>query len=449
MKSVQPGTPKNVQPAENSANVNEPTRLGGMTDGPPMLAESEWATIRSLKDQGWSINKIAQYLGRHRNTVRHYARAPQPPCYPKRASKGSILDPFEEYLQERMPEVDYNCVILLDEIREQGYSGSIRTLRRYATSFRKRKILPEMPAPMVWTDPGEEFQMDWGEFQWEDMEGRLGKLYLFNVVLSYSRERYVEFTLDMKEATLQQCLINAFEFFGGVPSNGRFDNMITVVTHPGPGGKRELNEAFRDFSEVQGFQVDLCPIYWARGKGKVERSVRYVRQNLWPQLRPVDSVEELNSLALSWCNKVNLRVHGTTKRIPHEVLETEEKQLLGPVRPFRPYHIVARKVSKFCLVEYATNHYSVPHDHCGQQVKLKISGDRMDVMSNGELIRDYGVEPGRFQWIINPEDHQALRALVAGRLKSRDRRRSKSPPILIQGMTVQSRNLQVYEEVLA
>ena len=55
--------------------------------------------------------------------------------------------------------------------------------------------------------------------------------------------------------------------------------------------------------------------------------MKYVRRNMWPGLRFTDDAD-LNRQALEWCDVVaNARVHGTTYRIPWEMLDEERSHL--------------------------------------------------------------------------------------------------------------------------
>ena len=65
-----------------------------------------------------------------------------------------------------------------------------------------------------------------------------------------------------------------------------------------------------------------CP-----NKGRAENVIKYVRNNLWPSRRVTDSVA-LNRQAMEWCDSVAHRqVHGTTHRIPWEMLAAERPQM--------------------------------------------------------------------------------------------------------------------------
>lgn len=104
--------------------------------------------VRVLWRQGFSIREISRRTGRSRNTVRSYLRSDAAePVYGPRSAKPSKLDPFKPYLEQRaraahpvrLPET-----VLVREITEQGYEGSITILRDYL-----RTLKPAAPADPV------------------------------------------------------------------------------------------------------------------------------------------------------------------------------------------------------------------------------------------------------------------------------------------------------------
>ncbi|SFY31651.1 Homeodomain-like domain-containing protein, partial [Azotobacter vinelandii] len=58
--------------------------------------------IRVLARQGHSIRQIAKMLGVSRNTVRRYLKEPTVPRYSPRDPRPTKLDPFHDYLRERV-----------------------------------------------------------------------------------------------------------------------------------------------------------------------------------------------------------------------------------------------------------------------------------------------------------------------------------------------------------
>ena len=88
------------------------------------------------------------------------------------------------------------------------------------------------------------------------------------------------------------------------------------------------NVRMLDFTLRVGFEARLCQPYRTQTKGKVGSGVKYVRRNRWPSMRFTDDAG-LNRQALEWCDAVaNRRIHGTTHRVPGEML-AEERPHLG------------------------------------------------------------------------------------------------------------------------
>ncbi len=129
----------------------------------------------------------------------------------------------------------------------------------------------------------------------------------------------------------------------------------------------KLNRQFEDFAGFHGFKPVLCRPYRGQTKGKVERTVQYVRKDFMVGIR-YSSLDDLNGQAISWCNKVNGKVHATTGKIPFAQLK---KERLSPVK--REYildRINLRRVQKDCLISFAGNQYSVPAEYVGKDVAV-------------------------------------------------------------------------------
>ena len=140
--------------------------------------------------------------------------------------------------------------------------------------------------------------------------------------------------------TLMDGLEAAFAAFGGVPTELLFDQLKAVVIadeRPG-GGKLLENPEFLRFAAHWGFRVRACRPYRAKTKGKVERPIRYLRENFLYG-REFLGDGDLAAQLEDWLRRTaNARVHGTTKRVPQAVFVAEEQPVLQPLaaRPYRP-----------------------------------------------------------------------------------------------------------------
>lgn len=123
------------------------------------------------------------------------------------------------------------------------------------------------------TQPAKQGQCDWANCGRMLERNVSFALYLFVMVLGYSRKTFAKFTSSMDELTLQRCHAEAFAFFGGVPYSVLYDNPKTVTI-----GRTELSEPiwqkdFEDFAARYGSPT-ACPT--ATPIGRVRFATAYV-----------------------------------------------------------------------------------------------------------------------------------------------------------------------------
>jgi len=297
------------------------------------------------------------------------------------------------------------------------------------------------------TEPGQQAQVDWGNFGDIDHEGRQRKLYVFVMTLCWSRTMYVEFTVSGSTDWFIRCHQHAFEYFGGVPQEMLHDNLKNAVITRDRSGRIIWNERYLDYATYSSFMPHPCRLYRAQTKGKVERGIGYVRQNFWCGLHFTD-LDDLNRQALNWMNEIaNPRVHGTTGEVPFARLPYENLQAL-PATRFDTSIKVERCAARDCLVSYDGNLYSVPAAWAGKMLLVKETEDRQIVIVNGlgDVVARHPKAPGRHKRIIVREHYAGLPRLE---------RRGQSPQAIQLGAApgfeldlpapqVESRPLSVY-----
>ena len=218
-----------------------------------------------------------------------------------------------------------NCRVLDGEVRALGYQGGYSTVVQYVRPRRQHKQ-PEATMRFE-TAPGEQAQVDWGSLPYIGEDGKRHRVWVFVMTLGWSRACYVGLVRRADTAAFIQCHVNAFEYLGGVPRRCLYDHAKVATLGRDEDGQMEWNPRMLDFALRVGFEIRLCRPCRAQTKGKVESGVKYVRRNMWPSLRFTDDAD-LNRQALEWCDVVsNARVHGTTYRIPWEMLDEERTRL--------------------------------------------------------------------------------------------------------------------------
>jgi transposase len=295
-----------------------------------MFGSEKRVLVKHYLDQGLSRQAVAELLGINRRTLHRWIRqglleGPVPePRYKSRAKVATKLDPYKSIVRTRLESYPaLSAVRLLEEVRAAGYTGGYTQLREFVQQIRPRP--PEEPLVRFETPPGKQAQVDFGRFRlpW-------GIRHCLLVVLGYSRLLWMSFYRRQDMRTLLLALEHAFLFFGGVTEELLFDQMKTVITRDDRlnCGQLVRNAEFLRFAAHWGFTARACRPYRAKTKGKVERPVRYVRENFF-YAREFLNDADLNDQASVWLDRVaNVRVHYTTRERPYERFLRDERVTL-------------------------------------------------------------------------------------------------------------------------
>ncbi|MGF6889403.1 transposase [Nocardia sp. GAS34] len=107
-----------------------------------------YTDIHELFARGVNITVISQRLQLDRKTVRRYVQADAVEhLLASVAKRGSALDEHTAYLRQRWAEGCTNALRLLEELRERGYTGSHRSVRRLVQSWRTATPLSAASTP--------------------------------------------------------------------------------------------------------------------------------------------------------------------------------------------------------------------------------------------------------------------------------------------------------------
>ena len=396
--------------------------------------------IYEMHGRGHSARTIARELGLARNTVLRYLNSPEAMLPKPRPPRGSKLDPYTGYIDGRLAEGLENCVVLLRELRARGYQGSYTVLIEYVRPRRQGRQ-PKATVRFE-TAPGEQAQVDWGSLPYIGEDGRKHRIWVFVMTMGWSRACYVELVRRADTAAFIQCHVNAFEYFGGVPRRCLYDNAKVVTLGKDETGRVEWNLRMLDFALRLGFEIRLCQPYRAQTKGKVESGVKYVRRNMWPSMRFTDDAD-LNRQGLEWCDVVaNARVHGTTFRIPWEML-SEERPHLGQLpdrAALAPYLREDRTVSRDGFVSWEGSRYGVHWKWVGAVVQVGQRQGTVEIWTNNERIA------------VHPRAQQSGQRFIlpgqwSGLPRGENRPRREAVAVQIPAGEVERRSLEVYELV--
>ena len=147
--------------------------------------------------------------------------------------------------------------------------------------------------------------------------------------LSYSRLDYYEVVYDQRVETFIQCHVNAFYYFGGIHQYVKIDNLKAAILKANF-YESIYQELYKNFAHHYGFNHLPCRVRRPNDKGKVESEIKYVKNNFFLG-RKFSGEKDVKERLSRWNTKTNHRVRGTTRKVPQEVFEKEEKVKLIPL----------------------------------------------------------------------------------------------------------------------
>src|SRR6266536_2506759 len=344
-------------------------------------------TIHELLAQGKSIQDIAITLGIARNTVRKYVRHPELSAMPHpRPNRRSKLDPFKEQVKKWIQEDHcYNCEAMLPRLLEMGYSGSWSVLKAFVHPLRP-PAGGHYPVVRYETKPGEQVQFDWGEFKYEQ-DGAPRKVYGFTAI---------------------RCLMEAFEYFGGLPKAALTDRMKSVLVEMENKVPR-WNPLFADFMASIGVAPRVCKAYTPQTKGKVERTVGFAKHSYWAGVSFAD-IDDLNRQAHVWCERINARVHRTTHERPRDRREREELSPLPQAFAWERFATEERKVSWDGYLSYDGVLYGLPSEPpvAGSLVQVRERHGVLSVWSAGQKLTELAKRAGSGEHVEHPDQFRNI-----------------------------------------
>lgn len=399
-----------------------------------MLRSGMILMIREKAQGGKSAYAIGKEFGISKNTARKYINRED--GSPPRSDRTSKLDDYKPILHDLMNQGIFNCVVLQERLREAGYTGGITMLKEYVHPFRPARALPAVRR--YETPPGKQAQMDWGICQYADSSGTLHKVPAFVMILGKSRAKYVEFVSRCDLSSMQRCMVNAFEYFGGIPKEVLTDNMKTVVVGR-EAGKPIWNTRFADFAAELGFVPKVCRIRSPQTKGKVERLVRYVKDNFLPGRR-FEDLEDLNRQAMVWCREADGKLHRTTGKIPLHELANENLLELPPRETLDKYRWESRIVTRDGMVSFDGVRYGVPWQYSGKEVRVRLCTGHLEIYYDDVLLARHKAQYRSGNVVF-------LQGQYSG-LAERNGIATPFPCARQQDGTVEVRELSVYDRLL-
>ncbi|RYG87712.1 IS21 family transposase, partial [bacterium] len=190
-------------------------------------AEECAAILRLHHAEKWPVGTIATEMGRHHDTVERVLSESGLPIT-KTVVRARLVDAYLPFLEETLGKYPrLRASRLWSMAKERGYTGSksafraiVRRLRPrpHAEAYVRRRVLA-----------GQEAQVDWAHFGKLTVGRAVRDLWAFVMVLSYSRRRFVRFSLRAAMPAFLRGHVESFRAFGAVPRVVLYDNLRSAV----------------------------------------------------------------------------------------------------------------------------------------------------------------------------------------------------------------------------
>ncbi len=404
-----------------------------------------------LQAQGFTQKQIAEQLGKTDRTIRTWLK--QMPRKRKTPVRKSLLDeykPFVEALVRENPEI--NGANIFKKLKKMGFKGQSSIVREFITKIRKEEA--QKATIRFETEPARQAQVDWIEFGRQYVNGRIQKLYAFVMVMGFSRMPFVSFTTSMNSATLLNCHIKAFRFFGGIPEEILYDNMKTAWVYDGE--HWQTNHQLARFAYHYDFIPKRCKIHRPETKGKVERFNKYFENSFFVDYDNRNlNLPQLNEDALAWIKTIAENKLSQFNQSRNERFNLEKQYLKKiPSSDFDVRDSIPLIVNRESCITYRTNKYSVPPVFIGKTITGKpfLDVEKLELFdADGVSIRIIDCAPaGSRKSFISVEDQEAiLKAWEKGLKRDAFKRQSKKSLKFSNPDYVAIRNPVFYEQFLA
>jgi hypothetical protein len=218
----------------------------------------------------------------------------------------------------------------------------------------------------------------------------------------------VAFPAETTEAFLEGH-VQAFAYFGGVPTRILYDNTKIVVAKILGGEERQRTRSFSELQSYYLFADKFGRPAKGNDKGKVEGLVGYARRNFMVPIPRANSWEELNAHLEEQCRKRReRRLRGHTETIGERFERDRAAMLPLPAAPYEACEKISARVSSLSLVRYRGSDYSVPTEYGHRQVWVKGYVHEVVIACASEVIARHQRSYERETVVFDPLHYLAL-----------------------------------------
>jgi transposase len=327
------------------------------------------------------------------------------PPRPGRAPAASACEPYREFIEAALAAGRNATAIWQDLVDDHGFTARYASVKRYVA--RLKASAPREAHPSIFTPPGQEVQVDYGEgpmVRYPET-GKYRRTRLFVLTLGYSRKSVRLLSFKSSARIWAELHERAFRRLGGAPRVAVLDNLKEGVLEPDVYDP-VLNPLFRKLLEHYGVVGLPARVGHPDRKGKVESGVGHAQKTPLRGLR-FESLEEAQAYLDRWEERwADTRIHGTTKRQVAAMFAEEQPALRPlPVEPFRYFAFGRRPVHLDGCVEIEGAYYAPPPGWIGRIVHAQWDERVVRLLdpNTGQLLREH-LRRERGRRAVHPED---------------------------------------------
>jgi transposase len=394
-----------------------------------LLDVEQWAQIRRMKHvEGLSQREIHRRTGAHRDTIRRALAQPKPPSYGPRAKRPSKLDPFLPVIEQLLEdEPRLSGVRIREELEKDGYDGSKTILDDLLRELRPRYLPPPRSFQRTHYRPGELAQFDLCEPRSPIPVGygQSRRGYLVTCELPYSRAFAGALVFSKQFQDIASGMRRCLSRLGALPGKLVWDREGAIAPKGRP------TQEFLAFCGELSLGWVILDAGDCQAKGALERSHRFLHGNFEGGRRFANHLDFQDQLD-RWCERINARVHRSTRAVVSERLQEERARMraLPAPMPDTDVRFVMRVPSQPYL-RFDRNDYSLDPRLVGRRIEVRASQAEVKAIAlgTGELATRHARVLAGGLCFTDPAHQIALDELRG------ERRRAREPDVELRPLS--------------
>ena len=331
-----------------------------------------------------NYSELSRIYNCDRRTVKKYNEG-----YSKenlKREKGSKLDIYKEDIKSKLELPGATINGTFQYFKSQKDIGTYSNFYKYV---KKEKLKPNKNNKThlrFETEYGKQLQYDWKEdIKMISKHGELFEFNIFSATLGASRLHVFLYSKNRTRIDVQRCLIQTFEYIGGVTKELLTDNMSSIVnTETG-----KFHKEFITFAKDVGTYAKKCKPKRPYTKGKDESANRFMSW-LIPYNNEFEDEEDLIKIIKKINLEVNKQVNSTIGVAPIMLFEKEKEYLkpLPTTEIIKQYskESIRVKITNESLFYYKGKRYSVPNKFINTHLDLKEDNNKLYIYYNKEIV---------------------------------------------------------------